>query len=452
MFGAIKKLLEPAAAAKPIKGQKQIDKTYGYWRIRTLYSIFTGYALFYLTRKSLTFAMPALIADLGFTKGQLGLLGSILAITYGVSKFLSGLVADRSNPRYFMAFTLIATGLCNIAFGFSSSLVLFAIFWGLNGWFQGGGYPPCAKTLTHWYSQNERGKWWSIWNTSVNFGGFIIPLLAGGIAQAFGWRFAMYIPGALCILGGLWLINRMRDTPQSIGLPPIEKHRNDYGSMKKKGDVDRRLSAKEILFTYILTNPLIWVLCIANFFLYMVRTALSDWMALYLVESKGYALLGAGGIVSWLEIGGIAGTLLAGWSSDRFFKGQRAPANAIFAFAIICSILIFRAIPAGYVTLDILSVAFIGLCTYGPLMLIGMAAAELTHKNAAASASGFTGLFGYIGSAIAGYPIGKICQVWGWNGVFSTVTICSMITFVLLLFLCGLSFKRQPKLKPAMAT
>jgi OPA family sugar phosphate sensor protein UhpC-like MFS transporter len=451
MFEALKGLLKPAPAAEPIKNKEEVDKKYGYWRIRTLYSIFVGYAMFYLTRKSLTFAMPALIADLGYTKTELAFAGSMLYIAYGLSKFLSGVVADRSNSRYFMAFTLIASGLCNIAFGLSSSLFLFAIFWGLNGWFQGGGYPPCAKTLTHWYSQNERGKWWSIWNTSVNFGGFIIPLLAGGIAQSLGWRFAMYIPGALCIIGGLWLINRMRDTPQSIGLPSIEKWRNDYGSMKKSDNLDKELSAKEILMTYILTNPLIWVLCIANFFLYVVRTALSDWMALYLVESKGYSLLGAGGIVSWLEIGGIAGTLLAGWASDRFFRGQRAPANALFAFLIICSILIFRAIPAGFVTLDIVAVTFIGLCTYGPLMLIGMAAAELTHKKAAASASGFTGLFGYMGSFAALGPIGWICQVWGWNGVFSTVTICSMITFVLLLTLCGFGLKRKPKLKPAIA-
>jgi OPA family sugar phosphate sensor protein UhpC-like MFS transporter len=70
----------------------------------------------FFTRKSFTFAMPALMQDLGFDKSQLGV-GSILSITYGLSKFLSGIFGDRSNPRYFMAMGLILTGLFNIFSG-----------------------------------------------------------------------------------------------------------------------------------------------------------------------------------------------------------------------------------------------------------------------------------------------------------------------------------------------
>src|SRR5262249_22918029 len=144
---------------------------------------------------------------------------------YGVSKFASGVLSDRANPRYFMAIGLFLTGLLNIFFGFSSSLVVFAIFWGLNGWFQGFGWPPCARFLTHWYSQSERGSWWATWNVSHNVGSFIIPWIAGASLHYFGWRYAMYIPGVICLAGALFLINRLRDTPQSLGLPPVEKFR-----------------------------------------------------------------------------------------------------------------------------------------------------------------------------------------------------------------------------------
>ena len=144
--------------------------------------------------------MPGLIEDLAFTKGQLGFLSSILSITYGLSKFASGILSDRSNPRYFMAVGLFLTGLMNIFFGLSSSIWMFAVFWGLNGWFQGFGWPPCARFLTHWYSQSERGSWWSTWNVSHNVGAFLIPWVVGACLQYFGWRFAMYVPGVLCIL------------------------------------------------------------------------------------------------------------------------------------------------------------------------------------------------------------------------------------------------------------
>src|SRR5262249_41470932 len=157
--------------------------------------------------------------------------------------------------------------------------LLFALFWGLNGWFQGFGWPPCARFLTHWYSQNERGSWWSTWNVSHNVGAFIIPWIIGACLYFLDWRAAMYVPGVLCIFGGFFLLNRLRDTPQSLGLPSIEKFRNDYGGVVK-GSEERELSTKEILFDYVLKNKYIWLLSIAYFFVYIVRTGINDWTAL----------------------------------------------------------------------------------------------------------------------------------------------------------------------------
>src|SRR6185295_13869300 len=141
------------------------------------------------------------IEDLGYDKSQLGLLGSIFAVTYGISKFVSGVLSDQCNSRYFMAVGLFITGILNICFGMSSSLLMFALFWGLNGWFQGFGWPPCARFLTHWYSHSERGSWWSTWNISHNVGAFLIPWIVGISLQYYGWRVAMYVPGVICIFG-----------------------------------------------------------------------------------------------------------------------------------------------------------------------------------------------------------------------------------------------------------
>ena len=244
----IKRLLSPASHIELIQDEAVVDQKYKYWRFRILYSMFIGYALFYFTRKSFTFAMPGMIQDLHLDKAQLGLLGSIFYITYGISKFASGIISDRSNPRYFMAIGLILTGVCNLLFGMSSSLLMFALFWGMNGWFQGFGWPPCARLLTHWYSHSERGSWWSTWNVSHNVGAFLIPWIVGATMYYFGWRYAMYVPAWICIVGGLFLVNRLRDTPQSLGLPPIEEYRDDYvGSTVKKGEAEEELTARELL-------------------------------------------------------------------------------------------------------------------------------------------------------------------------------------------------------------
>lgn len=428
-------IFKPAPHIEQIQDEEEVKKKYHYWRIRILYSSFIGYALYYFTRKSFTFAVPGLMDELHYDKSQIGLFASILAITYGISKFASGIISDRSNARYFMALGLMLTGLCNILFGMSSSFFLFALFWGLNGWFQGFGWPPCARFLTHWYSHSERGSWWSTFNVSHNVGAFIIPWIVGACLQYWGWRYAMYVPGICCILGAAFLVNRLRDTPQSLGLPPIEVFRNDYGDMTKKQieEQEKDISTKEILIEYIIKNRYIWFLALAYFFVYIVRTGVNDWTALFLLETKGYTQIGANGCVSMFEIGGFFGNLVAGWASDYLFGARRGPINVIFSIAMFLGVWFFWYTPFNFPMADSLAMFFLGFAIFGPQMLIGVAAAELSHKKAAATSTGFIGCFAYLGTAAAGYPLGKITQEWGWNVYFMIMAICCLVAALSLL-------------------
>ena len=326
-------VFRPAPPIDEIQNPELVKKNYKYWRLRTFYAMWAGYAFFYFTRKSFTFAMPVMQSELGLGKFELGLLGSILYITYGASKFLSGMLGDKSNPRYFMSIGLILTGVFNILFGMSSYFWAFAVFWGLNGVFQGWGWPGCAKLLTHWYSQSERGRWWSVWNTSHNIGGSLIPLIVAACAVYYGWRFAMYVPGVICILAGLFVMNRLRDTPQSLGLPPVEKFRNDYpdGASRKEKPA---LSTKELLFEYVIKNKYIWMLAVAYFLIYVIRTAVNDWSMVYFIEVKHYTMKQAGVCLFWFEWGGLFGSLAAGWASDSGVKRKRNPNNVLFTVAI----------------------------------------------------------------------------------------------------------------------
>lgn len=426
--------IKPAPHNRKIEDPKVIESNYKYWRLRIFYSMYIGYAFFYFTRKSFTFAMPAMISELGMTKTQLGYLASTLYFTYGISKFVSGVLSDKSNPRFIMATGLILTGIFNILFGFSSSLLCFALFWGLNGWFQGWGWPPCARLLTHWYSQKERGTWWGIWNTSHNIGGALIPLVVAEAVKCFGsWRFAMWVPGLSCVIAGLFLLNRLRDTPQSLGLPSIEDHRNDYPLESPNGEeAEAELSTKDILFKYVLKNKFIWVLAISYFFVYVIRTAINDWGLIFLKESKELSLIKAGMCVTAFEIGGFVGSLASGWFSDRIFSGRRGPINVLFTLGSVFSLFSLWGGPVGvaYFYMAIMFVA--GFFIFGPQMLIGMAAAELSHKKAAGTATGFAGWFAYFGATLSGF-LGTVTDQRGWYAFFVVLAACGFIS-VLLLF------------------
>lgn len=416
--------------------QEQIKSEYKYWRIRILYSMFIGYAFYYFTRRSYTYAMPGLMEDLGFDKIELGILGSVMAITYALSKFASGVLVDRINPRYIMALGLMLTGVFNICFGLSSTLLCLAIFWGLNGFFQGFGAPSCAVFLTRWYPRSERGSWWSTWSVSHNVGGFLISWLAWIVLQYFGWRYAMYTPGILCIMMSFFLINRLRDNPDSVGLPPLEQVSENQANIQKS---ESSQSSKKTFVEYILKNPYIWLLAISYFFVYVVREGVNQWTILFLVETKGYSTIAASGSLSMIEVGGFFGSLTAGYSSDYFFKGRRGPVNVLYAILMILTIGFFWFLPVGYTIIDSIAIFCIGFSIFGPQMMIGLAAAELTHKKAVGSSSGFLGFFAYLGAAFAGFPLGYITQNFGWLGCSCFLLGCCVISTLLLAPLWGVT-------------
>lgn len=442
-------LFKPASFAPEIQDATLVKKTYKMWRIRILYSMFFGYALYYFTRKSFVLAMPGIVADLGYTKAQLGILGSILAISYGFSKFFSGVLTDRSSPRYFMAFGLFMTGIINLAFGMSSSLIVFAILWGLNGWFQGFGWPPCSRFLIQWYSQSERGSWWSTWNVSHNVGAFSIAIVAGYCVQHFGWRYGMYVPGIICILGSLFLLNRLRDCPQVVGLPPIDIYRNDVSASSKSADANApKQSTWGILVSYVFTNKYLWLLGIAYFFVYFARTAMNDWTPMYLIETKGYTLIGANSMATMIEVGGFFGNLCAGWASDYLFGAKRGPVNVLFSLGMLLGVILFSLVPAGASWADSASLALIGFMIFGPQMLIGVAAAEIANKSAVATASGFVGCLSYLGAACAGFPQGAIIQELGWTGHFISMSIACGLAILFLIPLWNIKHAPVAKATP----
>ncbi len=421
----------PAPHLPEMTDAEQIKSQYSYWRQRTFYSMLLGYAFYYFTRKSFTAAMPGLMIDLHLDKSQLGILGSVFSIAYGMSKFFSGILADQSNPRYFMAFGLFLTGVCNICFGLSSSLTLFVLFWAANGFFQGFGWPACARSLTNWYSVSERGAWWSSTSVAHNLGSFITPIFVGCCLKYFGWRFGMCLPGLLCFAGAAFLINRLRDTPQSLGLPPIEKFRNDYPA-KATAQEEHGLSTGQLL-KEVLSNPYIWLLSGAYFFVYILRMGIGEWTALFLYEEKGYTILSASATSACFEAGGFFGCLVAGWASDRLFRARRGLTSLIFTLGILLSLTLFRFIPPGHSMLDLTSVFLMGFAVFGPQLLIGMFAAEICHKRAAATANGFVGWIAYIGAAVSGYPMGVIIDRFGWNGAFTALSFCTLFCFAALL-------------------
>lgn len=215
-------IFRPAPPVPPLAEAEQ-NKRMPLLRWQMLEATFVGYSVYYLVRGNLNVVMPSLAEELTYTRAQASFILACLGPAYGIGKFVLGALSDRSNPRAFMAAGLAISAACNFAFGFVSSYPLHLALWIVNAFFQGAGWPPCGRTLGHWYSKNERGSVFGFWNIAHNVGGGLIGALAGASAHFFGWRYAFFIPGGIALAVALYLFIRLRDTPQSEGLRPIEQ-------------------------------------------------------------------------------------------------------------------------------------------------------------------------------------------------------------------------------------
>jgi OPA family glycerol-3-phosphate transporter-like MFS transporter len=302
----------------------------------------------------------------------------------------------------------------------------------LNGFVQGMGYGPCARGLAHWYSVKERGMIFGVWNTSHCIGGGIAGYLAAACAQHWGWPSAFYMPGALAVLCAIYLLWRVRDTPQSEGLPPIEEYKNDW-PREIKDNREQDLGFREMFLRHILPNKMLWVLALANIFVYIARYAMVDWGPTYLKEVKGASLAGGGFSTLLIEFSGAAGMLTMGWLSDRI-GGRRARLSALAMLPLVPAFL--GLIISNSLGLNLTLFAVIGFFVYTPVTFSGVVALDLTSKKAAATAAGFVGFFGYVGGrVIQGIGLGWLAQHYGWNAGLYAVIACTLLGAVLLGFL-----------------
>ena len=433
-------------------------KKFKYWQTRTIVVTMVGYALYYFVRKNFNTAMPSIEVTFGITKAQLGLFLTLNGIIYGLSRFINGFIADRVSARKVMSLGLALSALVNIGFGFSDKMAMLVagtaggqeyitaltIIMGsillLNGYFQGMGVPPVPPLMTHWVPANELARKMSIWNMSHSIGAGLIFVMGAVLVHHFdnsAWRLCFLIPAAFSLLGAVALYLTLRDKPSSVGLPELEQMKVSDEGQKPVRKSDKAYHAA-FLRRMVFGNPLIWILAFANFFVYIVRFSVLDWGPTLLSQSKGVSMSHAGWLVAMFEIAGIVGMLVAGWATDKFLGG-RAHRTCVFCMAgAALFIFLFWQLPVGApLWLTFLFLMMAGFCIYGPQALIGIAAAQQATKKAAATANGFTGLFGYASTIVSGAGLGYLAQHYGWNYAYIAMIAMALIGMVVFLLMWG---------------
>ncbi len=394
------------------------------WRF--LLCSIVAYAFFYITRKNLSMAQPAMLEEGVVSTYAIGMIMTVHGVLYGVSRFVNGFWADRLNGRVFMAVGLALSALMNFLFGCSSLGVFFAAFWVLNAWTQGMGFPPCAKMLAHWIHPRELATKMSIWNSSHSFGAFLaLGICSLLFALGLGWRWCFYVPAALAAVGAVFCFFCVKESPTEAGVHELEIETAEPARPASQITTADR-------WRLVFGNKVIWVVAIANFFVYVVRFGFLDWGPTFLKQHKGIPVEKGGLMIIAFELAAVAGTVFAGWITDRAFKGRGSRTCVFCMFFAALFAAGFWCLPDGasgiWATLLLMGTGFF---IYGPQGLTGIIAANQATKDAAAMANGITGIMGYDSTVVSGLGIAFIKERFGWDVALAAIACFALVGMAL---------------------
>ena len=334
-----------------------------YLKWSTFLSATFGYGMYYVCRLSLNVVKKPIVDEGIFSETELGIIGSVLFFTYAIGKFTNGFLADRSNINRFMTTGLLITALVNLCLGFTNSFILFAILWGISGWFQSMGAASCVVGLSRWFTDKERGSYYGFWSASHNIGEALTFLIIASIVSVLGWRYGFFGAGIVGLIGALIVWKFFHDTPERM--------------------------------------PAIWILALSSAFMYISRYAINSWGVFYLEAQKGYSTLDASFIISICPVCGIIGTMFSGVISDKLFGGRRNVPALIFGLMNVIALCLFLLVPGVHFWIDVLAMVLFGL-GIGVLIcfLGGLMAVDIAPRNASGAALGVVGIASYIGAGL----------------------------------------------------
>lgn len=428
----------------------QTEKKFKYWQWRVIICSMIGYAMFYFVRKNFSFAIPLLEEEYGITKTSFGLIMTLGGLIYGVSKFLNGILADRTNARWHLVIGLSVCVLTSVLFGFADKisvlitgategegfirgmvLVMGALYI-INQIFQGCGFAPCNHLMVSWVPPKELATKMSIWNTSHSVGAFIVAVICGYLTS---WQLCFWVPAAIAGFGIFFIIATLRDTPKSVGLPELPKVKGELDDEENKDPK----AFRQFLMKKVFLNPIIWVLAITDLFVYIVRFAILDWGP-SMLDDMGLSKELTGWTVAIFEVAGCAGMLCAGYISDKFFKSRSQRVCAIeMGLVAACLLGLHFLQDAHQPILFLVLLALAGFFIYGPQALLGVTAANIATKKAASSAVGLIGLMSYLSTIVTGIGFGYLADKFGgWSWIFITMGGLAVVGTVLIAALWGM--------------
>jgi len=369
-------------------------------RIRIFILCWIAYAIAYLCRNNLSIALPIMSDSLGFTKAQLGLLGSLFFWVYGIGQLINGSIGDKIPTVPFISLGLLVSGIMNISLGLSENIVIMCIIWGVNGYFLSMLWGPIMKTLSEVFSQNVRSQVAVGMSTSMVVGFLMAWGLIGWLLVYLDWVWAFFIPGIVMILFAICFYILMSRT--------ISPHTETHKESKKS-----KIPFKDI---FIETKMhFVVITCMAQG---IIKDGISFWAPMLLIETHNLDFSEGIGYILFIPLANLLGMYISNRLNKKFFHREKITVVILFSASIAFFIVL---IITGSIH-PILTILPLGLASgmlYGSnTVLLGVIPLAYKKYDRTSSVAGFLDFSSYLAAGIFALVSGILVANLGWNLIF----------------------------------
>jgi sugar phosphate permease len=384
-------------------------------RRRIFWTLLGGYASYYLCRANLSIAQPEIAKAFEWDEPTVGTIASFYYLVYAIGKLVSGVIADRLGGRALFAVGAFGSAAANLCFPLASSLTGMTIVWSINAFFQSMGWAALVSIMSRWYGQREQATAMGLISTSYQLGDAAARAFMSLLVLALPWHALFSVPALGFAVMGAFAAWILRNSPKDIGAP--SPHEDEHADVASPDDGHARAFAREVL-RRTLFSPYLWAMCAISALLTFIRYTFLNWAPTYL------AAQGSGAAASAVQsalfpLMGAAGSVLAGWYSDRYSGSRRAPIMVLLCAVLAVTLAAFGWLGELSTAANVALLGVAGFALYGPYSLLGGAIAiDLGSRHAAATAAGIIDGVGYAAAIASGAGMGFLIKHLGWSASF----------------------------------
>jgi MFS family permease len=339
--------------------------------------------------------LPQLTAELGLSDIEAGMVASIFTAALAVMVPLAGYAGDNWSRKRLVAGSLLGWSAATLLTGFASGLVFLIVVRSVATGAGEAFYAPSANSLIGEHHVETRGRAMAIHQTSLYLGVVASGLLAGGIADRYGWRASFWIFGACGIaLAALiaWRLQPDRERSAQAGTIPVR-----------------------LVLSVVLRRPTVLLLALAFACMVFVNVGFLTWMPTHLHTRFGLSLAAAGfSSMFYHHAAAFLGVMLGGHVSDRLAVTASRRRLDLQASALLLGapFIALLGAPSGP------AVSYLALAGFG--LFRGMydsniyaSLFEVIEPRFRASAAALVIAFAFLAGAIAPVALGAAKQVFG---------------------------------------